>query len=88
MEGIAYGVYDLEFENKQLSWKEQQLLYRDMPTDKDDFRSVAFDARVRFFIEDHKLRFEYIPTYYNVDPKNLHRTLSKDQYPVFLTKEL
>lgn len=88
MEGIAYGVYDLVLENKQLCWKEQQLLYRDMPTDKDDFRSVAFDARVCFFIENQKVRFEYVPTYYDVNPVNLQKILSKDQYPVFLTKEL
>lgn len=88
MEGIAYGVYDLELKNKELCWKEQQLLYRDMPTDKDDFRSVAFDAEARFFIENQKSRFEYVPTYYHVDPVNLQKKLSKDQYPVFLTKEL
>ncbi len=88
MEGIAYGVYDLELKNKELCWKEQQLLYRDMPTDKDDFRSIAFDAEARFFIENQKLRFEYVPTYYHVDPVNLQKKLSKDQYPVFLTKEI
>jgi hypothetical protein len=88
MEGIAYGVYDLELENQQLGWKEQQLLYRDMPTDKDDFRPVAFDAKAHFFVENQKLMFEYAPTYYDVDPTNLQRILSKDQYPVFLTKEL
>jgi hypothetical protein len=87
MEGIAYGVYDLQMENSQLSWKEQQLLYRDMPEDNDNYRSVAFDAKVRFYQEDGKLQFEYIPEYYDLDPDKLIRTLSKDQYPSFVTKE-
>lgn len=88
MEGIAYGVYDLKLENSQLSWKEQQILYRDMPADNDNYRPVAFDAKVRFYLENGKLRFEYIPVYYDFDPQKLTRTLSKDQYPSFVTKEL
>lgn len=87
MEGIVYGVYDLQLENSQLSWKEQQMLYRDMPADKDNYRPVAFDAKVRFYLENEKLRFEYIPVYYDFEPEKLTRTLSKDQYPSFVTKE-
>jgi hypothetical protein len=87
MEGIAYGVYDLQFEKSQLSWKEQQMLYRDMPADNDNYRPVAFDAKVRFYLENEKLRFEYIPAYYDFEPEELTRTLSKDQYPAFVTKE-
>lgn len=55
MEGIAYGVYDLQLENSQLSWKEQQMLYRDMPADNDNHRPVAFDAKARFYLENGKL---------------------------------
>jgi len=87
MEGIAYGVYDLQFEKSQLSWKEQQMLYRDMPADNDNYRPVAFDAKVRFYLENGKLRFEYIPVYYDFEPEKLTKTLSKDQYPAFVTKE-
>lgn len=87
MEGIAYGVYDLQLENSQLSWKEQQLLYRDMPAENDNYRPVAFDAKIRFYLENVKLRFEYIPAYYDFQPDKLTRTLSKDQYPLFVTKE-
>ena len=87
MEGIVYGVYDLQLENSQLSWKEQQMLYRDMSTNKDNYRPVAFDANVRFYLENGKLRFEYIPTYYDIEPESLTKTLSKDQYPSFVTKE-
>jgi hypothetical protein len=87
MEGIVYGVSDLQLENSQLNWKEQQMLYRDMPADKDNYRPVAFDAKVRFYLENGKLRFEYVPMYYDFEPDNLSKTLSKDQYPPFITKE-
>lgn len=87
MEGIAYGVYDLQLGNSHLSWKEQQLLYRDIPADNDNYRPVAFDAKVKFYLENGKLRFEYIPEYYDFNPDKLTRTLSKDQYPPFVTKE-
>lgn len=87
MEGIAYGVYDLQLENDQLCWKEQQMLYRDMPADNDRYRPVAFDAKVRFYLENGKLRFEYIPEYYDFEPDKLEKTLSKDYYPPFVTKE-
>lgn len=87
MEGIVYGVYDLQLENSQLCWQEQQMLYRDMPADKDKYRPVAFDAKIRFYLENGKLRFEYIPAYYDFNPDKLEKTLSKDQYPSFVTKE-
>jgi hypothetical protein len=87
MEGISYGIFDVCLENGQLSWKEQQTLYRDMPTDKEHYRAVAFDAKIRFYLENEKLRFEYIPSYYSFDPYKLTKILSKDQYPSFLTKE-
>jgi hypothetical protein len=73
MEGIVYGVYDLQLENSQLSWKEHQMLYRDMPADKDNYHPVAFDAKVRFYLGNRKLRFEYVPTYYDFEPEDLSK---------------
>ena len=58
-----------------------------MPTDKDSFRAVAFDANVRLYFEENKLRFEYAPTYFDVNAITLQKTRSKDQYPLFLAKE-
>ena len=78
MEGIAHGVYDLQRENRQLSWKEQQLLYRDMPADNENYLPVAFDTKIRFYLENKKLGFEYIPAYYDFEPEKLTRTLAKD----------
>jgi len=88
MDAIAYGIYDCKINDKELSWKEKQLFYRDMPTQNDNYKSVAFDSNIRFYIENDKLRFEYTPFYYDVNPITLERHKSKDQYPVFLSKEL
>lgn len=87
MEAVVYGVYDVALQNDQLTWKELQLLYRDLPSDNEKYRSVAFDPDVRFYMEDGKLRFEYIPKLYDVDPVTLDKTLDKDQYPSFVSKE-
>ncbi|CUN28814.1 Uncharacterised protein [Bacteroides thetaiotaomicron] len=76
MEAVVQGVYDVRIENNELKWKEQQLLYRDMPSTEGNFRSVAFDAEARFYIEEGKLRFEYIPFYYDVTPETMERKLS------------
>lgn len=88
MEAVVYGVFDVRLENEQVKWKEQQLLYRDLPFDEGKYRPVAFDPEVRFFLEEDKLRFEYIPKLYDVNPKSLTKTLSEVQYPRFLSKEI
>ena len=87
MDAIVYGVYDCNLNDKDLSWKEQQLLYRDMPTQNDNYKSVAFDSKVRFYLENGKLRFEYTPLYCDVNPVTFEKLKSKDQYPIFLSKE-
>jgi len=87
MDAVVYGVYDVVLQNNQLTWKEQQLLYRDLPSGEDKYRSVAFDPDVRFYLEDGKLRFEYVPKVYDVDVTTLAKTLSEEQYPSFVSKE-
>lgn len=87
MEAVVQGIYDVRLENNELKWKEQQLLYRDMPSTEGSFRPVAFDAEARFFIENGKLRFEYIPSYYDVNPESMKRQLSADRLPSFVSKE-
>ena len=87
MEAVVYGVYQVRLENNELKWKEQQLLYRDMTTGDGHYRPVAFDSDVRFYLENGKTCFEYIPRYYDVDPETLSRTLSRDQYPCFVSGE-
>jgi len=88
MEAIVYGVCRCILKRNELIWEEQQLLYRDMPSIGDKFKPIAFDSKIRFYIENGKLRFEYTPTYYDVNTKTLDRRLSKDRYPSFVSKEL
>ncbi|RFS21935.1 hypothetical protein DVR12_14895 [Chitinophaga silvatica] len=88
MEAIAYGVYEVRIENDQLKWREQQLLYRDTPAGDGIFKPIAFDAEVRFYLEDELLRFEYLPFYFDVDVEKMTKILSKDVYPPFVGKEI
>lgn len=88
MEAVVQGVYNVRMEGNELKWKEQQLLYRDMPSLEGSFRPVAFDAEARFYIEEGKLRFEYIPSYYDVNPESMERQLSADKFPFFVSKEV
>lgn len=88
MEAVVQGVYDIRLGNSELKWKEQQLLYRDMPSIEGTFRPVAFDAEARFYLEEGKLRFEYIPFYYEIVPESMERKLSADKLPSFLSKEM
>lgn len=87
MECIVYGVCNIELRDEKLHWDEKQLLYRDMPSGSNTYRPVAFDAKIRFYFECDKLRFEYTPSYFDVNTETFQKLLSKDQYPVFLTKE-
>ncbi|WP_029905936.1 hypothetical protein [Prevotella sp. 10(H)] len=87
MEAVVYGVYDVMLTDGELKWKEQQLLYRDNTSDADSYRAVAFDADIRFYLENGKLRFVHIPSYWNVNTKTMEKTLSKDQLPAFVSKE-
>jgi len=87
MEAIIYGIHNVRFEDGQLKWDEQQLFYRDNPSGEGKFRPVAFDSRVRFYQEKDKTVFEYLPTYYDVDPVTMLKTESKDKCPPYLTKE-
>ena len=87
MESVVYGVSGFKLGNNELKWNENQLLYRDMPSQEGKFKSVAFDANIRIFFEQNKVRFEYIPHYYDVNTITFEKTFSKDSYPIFLTKE-
>ena len=87
MEAVVQSIYDVKIEHKELKWKEQQPLYRDMPSTEGTFRPVAFDAEARFYMEDGKLRFEYVPFYYDVTPESMERRLSADKLPSFVSKE-
>ena len=59
-----------------------------MPSTDGNFHPVAFDANARFYMEEGKLRFEYIPFYYDVNPESMARELSADKLPAFIAKEI
>ncbi|NIG54605.1 hypothetical protein [Chitinophaga sp. Cy-1792] len=88
MEAVVYGVYNIFVSEDEVSWREEQLLYRDMPAGDGRYRAVAFDATARWYLEKGKLRFEYIPSYYDYNPETRTRKLSADKYPPFVSKEL
>ncbi len=87
MEAVVYGVHHVRMEEGQLKWDEKQLFYRDAPAGEDKYRPVAFDSSVRFYLEKEKLVFEYLTTYFDVDPVTMEKILSKDKYPAYVTKE-
>ncbi len=88
MEAVACGIFDVAFDGKELRWQENQLLYRDNPTGGGAYKPVAFDSKVRFYIDKGKVVFEYLPTLWEVDPDKLERRLSQDNYPPYISKEL
>ena len=81
MNGVVSGIFGIHLNNKELVWKETQLLFRDLPVDHNMYKSVAFESDVEFSITDkNKLHFKYLPHYYAVDPETLARILSQEQY--------
>ncbi len=87
MEAVVYGVHNMKLENEQLRWNEQQLFYRDNPAGNGHYRPVAFDSSVRFYLQEGKLIFEYLPIFFDVNPETMVKTPSKDKYPPYITRE-
>ncbi len=87
MEAVACGVADVRIEDGSLRWSERQLMYRDSPAGEGRHKPVAFDAEITFRIDGGKTVFEYIPTFWNVDPLTMEKTLSGDRYPPFISRE-
>ncbi|MDY3266432.1 MAG: hypothetical protein SOX26_02680 [Phocaeicola sp.] len=87
MEAVVCGIYNVDLNEQELSWKENQLLYRDNPVEGDKYKPVAFDSKVRLYIDKGKVIFEYLPTLWDVNPDTLEKRLSKDDYPPYISKE-
>jgi len=85
-QAIVTGIYDMELADGALRWKELQLLYRDQPA-ASGYRSVAFDAECRFFLEGGRLSFEYSGACFDVDPVTLEKKASHDVFPSFIAQE-
>lgn len=87
MEAVVYGVFNVIFDGKELRWEEMQLLYRDTPVGEGKYRPVAFDSKVRFYLDGGKVVFEYLPTHSEVNPDTLEKTLSEGHYPPYVSRE-
>ncbi len=87
-QAIVSAIYNVKLEDNKLSWKEEQVLYRDQPTtDKNIFNSVAFDSDSSFYYEDGKLVFDYKGICFDVNTKTLEKEKSNSIYPSFIARE-
>lgn len=73
MEAIVCGIYDVALDAQGLSWKENQLLYRDNPVGEAKYKPVAFDSKARIYLDKGKVIFEYLPTLWDVNPNTLEK---------------
>ena len=48
---------------------------------------MAIISLLRFHLDKGKAVFEYLPTLWDVNPDTLVKSLSKDDYPVYISKE-
>lgn len=87
MDAVVCGIFDVTFDGKELKWQENQLLYRDNPIGENQYKPVAFDSKVRLYLDSGKAVFEYLPTLWDIDPNTLEKRLSKDDYPPYISKE-
>ena len=87
MEAVVYGIFDVNFNGKELKWQENQLLYRDTPIGEGKYKPVAFDSKIRFYLDKEKVVFEYLPTHWDIDPETLAKKMSKDDYPAYISRE-
>ena len=83
MEAVVCGIFDVIF-----TWRENQLMYRDNPIEEDKYKPVAFDSKVRIYLNEGKVVYEYLPTLWDVNPRTLEKRLSKDDYPPYISKEV
>ena len=84
---VVCGIFDVTFDGKELKWQENQLLYRDNPIGEDKYKPVAFNSKVRFYLDNGKVIFEYLPTLWDISPDTLEKRLSKEDYPPYISKE-
>lgn len=87
MEAVVNGIFDVIFDNNQLRWQERQLLYRDNPVGEGQYKAVSFHSKNRFYVENGKVIFEFIPTLWEVNTDTLELSLAKDDYPPYVSKE-
>lgn len=87
MESTVSSIYDMKLEDGELSWIDDQMLYRDQPGTDGTFRPVAFKEGCRLFMERGRLVYERKIECFDVDPQTMKRMPSEAEYPIFISKE-
>lgn len=87
MEAVVCGIFDMVFDGNELKWQENQLLYRDNPIGENQYKPAAFDSKARLYLDSGKVVFEYLPVLWDIDPNTLEKRLSKDDYPLYISRE-
>lgn len=89
LQAMAWGISRVRFEAETLRWREVQVLYRDMTYTADDIRPISQDARVRLYVREGKLQFDYaIELFEIVNQETCERKPSAENLPVFVFSEL
>ncbi|MDL2246148.1 hypothetical protein LJB96_00870 [Methanobrevibacter sp. OttesenSCG-928-K11] len=86
-EAIVNSVYNMKLNKDSLSWREEQMLYRDQPNGDGGFDSISFDSKNKIFIDNDKLNFEYNGKCMDISPKTFEKTENKSIFPGFLSRE-
>lgn len=87
VEAVISGLFDVRLQGDKLSWKEDQMLYRDHPAENGGFRPMSFDAENSLYIESGKLRFKYIGLSFDIDGDTFQKRAAKPAFPDFIALE-
>lgn len=87
-QAIASAIYNVVLKDNRLSWKEEQMLYRDQPSSKNNgYTPVSFHSYSSFYLENNKLVFNYDGTCFDVNPITLETVKSQSVFPSFISRE-
>ena len=86
-ESVVSGIYDMRLEDDELSWTDDQMLYRDQLCADGLYKPIAFRSRCKLFIDRGKLIYERSQECFDVNPHTMQRMPSDSEYPVFVSKE-
>jgi len=86
-ESTVSGIYNMRLENNELSWIDDQMMYRDQIVAEGSFIPIAFMEKCRFFVTDEGLTYEREVECFEVDPKTMKRIRSIAKFPLFISKE-
>jgi hypothetical protein len=86
-ESVVFGIYDMRLKGEELSWIDEQMLYRDQLCADGTYRPAAFKSKCRLLLDKGKLVYEREEECFDVDSSTMERTQSDSKYPIFVSKE-